>query len=156
MISKQRMIYFEDLEVGIQAQQPEIVVDEEEMLEYSRRYDPWPIHIDDKTAKATTFGRVIASGGFTLSLAYLLSHKIYNTPESAWAFIAGFDGHLNLPAPVFSGDTLKYTLEIVKKRLTSKLGRGIVTIQESMKNQYDVVVYKGKWLLLVATKGGQN
>ena len=154
MSGKQRMIYFEDLEVGTQPQQPEIVVDEEEMLEYSRRYDPWPIHIDDKAAEASTFGRVIASGGFTLSLAYLLSHRIYNTPESAWAFIAGFDGQLNLPAPVFSGDTLQYTLEIVKKRLTSKPGRGIVTIKESMKNQYDVVVYKGKWLLLVATKGG--
>jgi acyl dehydratase len=126
--NKQRLVYFEDLKIGLQPLQPEIVVDEGEMLDYSRKYDPWPIHIDGQAAEASTFGKVIASGGFTLSLAYLLSHKIYNTPESAWAFIAGFDGHLNLPAPVFAGDTLKYTLEIVKKRLTSKPGRGIVKV----------------------------
>jgi len=145
------MIYFEDLKVGVQSLQPEMVVDEKEMLEYGCRYDPWPVHIDEENAKASPFGKIIASAGFTLSLAYLLSHKIYNTPESAWGFIAGFDGHVNLPAPVFAGDTLKYTLEIVNKRRTSKPGRGLVTIQESLTNQNSVVVYKGEWLLLVAT-----
>jgi len=43
-----------------------VIVDPEEMLEYNKLNDPWPIHIDEELAKATTYSWVIDSGGYTI------------------------------------------------------------------------------------------
>ncbi len=68
-----RMIYYEDIKDGVQPGSSKIVVDGKEMLEYNRKYDPWPFHVDEKAAKTSPFGGIIASAGYTISLAYLLS-----------------------------------------------------------------------------------
>lgn len=147
-----RMIYFEDLQEGIQPVSPEIVVDGKEMLEYNCKYDPWPFHVDEKAAEASPFGGLIASGGYTISLAYLLSHKIYNTSESVWAFLGGIDSQLKFPAPVYAGDTLRYTLEVINKKLSNKPGRGIVNILETLTNQNNNIVFTAETVMLVATR----
>lgn len=146
------MIFFEDLQEGVQSASPEIVANGQEMLEYNRKYDPWPIHVDEKAAKASPFGRIIASGGYTISLAYLLSHKIYNTDESTWAFLGGIDSQLSFPYPVYAGDTLRYALEITSKRLSSKPGRGLVNISEKLTNQNSDIVFTANSIVLVATR----
>lgn len=147
-----RLIYFEDIQEGVQPVSPKIVVDGKEMLEYNRKYDPWPIHVDDKAARSSHFEGIIASGGYTISLAYLLSHKIYNTSESIWAFFGGIDSQMKFPAPVYAGDTLRYTLEVINKRLSKNPIRGIVHIIETLKNQNDDVVFTAKTVMLVATR----
>jgi acyl dehydratase len=146
------MIYFEDLQEGVQPFSPEIVVDGKEMLEYNHKYDPWPFHINEKAAKASPFGGLIASGGYTISLAYLLSHKIYNTSESVWAFLGGIDSQMKFSTPVYAGDTLRYTLEVINKRLSNKPGRGIVNIVETLSNQNNDIVFTAKTVMLVATR----
>ena len=146
------MIYFEDLREGMQAVSPEFVVDRDEMLEYNRKYDPWPFHVDEEAAEASLFGGIIASGGYTISLTYLLSHKIFNTPEGPWAMLGGNESKMKFPAPVYAGDTLRYSMEVVKKRLSSKPGRGIVNILETMTNQKDDIVFTAETVLLVATR----
>ena len=45
-----KTIYFEDLTVGEPIWGDEVVADPEEMMEYNRRNDPWPIHIDPEFA----------------------------------------------------------------------------------------------------------
>lgn len=40
------------VEIGLRPLQPEIVIDEGESLEYSRKYDPWPFHIDGNDRRA--------------------------------------------------------------------------------------------------------
>lgn len=146
------MVYFEDLKEGIQPFNPETAVDEKEMLEYNLKYDPWPIHVDQKAAKVSPFRGLIASGGYIISLAYLLSHKVYNTMESRWAFLGGIDSQLKFAAPVYAGDTLRYTLTVTGKRPSKKPGRGIVNIEETLTNQNDHVVFSAKSIVLVATR----
>jgi acyl dehydratase len=70
-----------------------------------------PIHIDSEAAAKTPFGGVIASGGYTISLMYRLTHEIVNQPDRRWAFLGGFDWHLRVT--------------ILEKRPSSKPGRGI-------------------------------
>ena len=147
-----RMIYYEDIRNGVQPGSSEIVVNGKEMLEYNRKYDPWPFHVDEEAAKASPFGGLIASAGYTISLAYLLSHKVYNSAESTWAFLGGFDSQINFPVPVYAKDKLKYTLEVTSKRLSIKPGRGLVNIQETLTNQNDDVVFTAKSIVLVATR----
>ena len=105
------MTYFEDLNVGDVWTSSKHAVDYEEMLAYGRKNDPWPIHIDSEAAAKTPFGGVIASGGYTISLMYRLTHEIVNQPDRRWAFLGGFDWHLRVT--------------ILEKRPSSKPGRGI-------------------------------
>ncbi len=126
------------------------------MLEYGKKYDPWPFHVNKKAADASPFGGLIASGGYTISLAYLLSHKIYNNDHSVWAFLGGIDSQLKFPSPVYAGDTLRYTLEVINKRRSTKPGRGIVRILEKMTNQDDSVVFMAQTVMLVATRPGAD
>lgn len=59
-------MYFEDYKVGqVFDQEIEpISFTEEEIIEYAKRFDPRPIHIDKKAAAESRFGRIIASGSF--------------------------------------------------------------------------------------------
>lgn len=149
---RKRVIYFEDIEEGIQPESPEIKVNGQDMLEYNRKYDPWPLHVDESAARESPFEGIIASGGYTISLAYLLSHRIYNTGEAEWAFLGGLNSRLNFPAPVYAGDTLRYTLEVTGKRPSRLSGRGIVKIFETLTNQNNDVAFTAESVILVATR----
>ena len=63
-------IFWDDLEEGSVIWGNTVVVDPEEMLEYARRNDPQPFHLDEEAAKATIFGGLIASAGYTVTLWY--------------------------------------------------------------------------------------
>jgi acyl dehydratase len=147
-----RTVYFEDLETGGEYIGPECVVDKKEMLEYNRKNDPWPIHIDEAASRQSPFDDLIASGGFTITLNYRLSHGVYNTPEARWAFLGGFDWHVKFPAPVRAGDTLRYRLTVLGKKPSSKPGRGVVTARSQLTNQRGEVVLEIEAVFLVATR----
>ena len=40
-------------------------VTREDIIEFSRKYDPFPFHIDDHAAQETVFGGIISSGWLT-------------------------------------------------------------------------------------------
>lgn len=147
-----RTVYFEELAVGAEYMGPECLVDEKEMLEYNRRNDPWPIHIDEEAASQSPFGGLIASGGFTISLSYRLSHGVYNTPEARWAFLGGFDWHVKFPTPVRAGDKLQYRLTVVSKKLSSKPGRGVATVISQLTNQRGELALEVEAVILLATR----
>lgn len=147
-----KTVYFEDLEIGAEYVGPECVVDAQEMLEYNRRNDPWPIHVDETAANQSPFGGVIASGGFTITLSYRLSHGVYNTRDVQWAFLGGFDWKVKFPMPVKTGDTLRYRLIVLSKRPSSKPGRGVATIKSELRNQRGDVVLEVEAALLLATR----
>ena len=59
-------MYFEDYKVGqvFDDEIEDISFTEEEIIEYAKKFDPRPIHIDKKAAAESRFGRIIASGSF--------------------------------------------------------------------------------------------
>ena len=81
------IIYFEDLPVGEPIWGDEVVVNPDEMMEYNRRNDPWPIHVDPGFAAKSPFGGIIASGGYTITLLYRSLNGVYNNDQKAWAFL---------------------------------------------------------------------
>ena len=138
-------IYWEDLEEGTIYWGDTVVVDPEEMLEYARRNDPQPIHIDDAAAKATPFGGIIASGGYTVTLWYRAAIPII----SRLAFLGGFEWLIKLPAPVRANDRLRLKVSVKRKKPSSKPGRGYVTVEQEIMNQDDVIVFTCEvtWML---------
>lgn len=141
-------IYWDDLEEGAVFTGDTVVVDPDEMLEYARRNDPQPFHLDEEAAKKTPFGGLIASGGYTVTLWYRSAIPIF----AKMAFLGGFEWLINLPAPVRPNNQLRLDITIEGKTPSSKPGRGYVTTRHELLNEDNRVVFscEAKWML--ATK----
>lgn len=61
-------LHFEDLAPGQTYELGSVVIDETEMIEFARRFDPQPFHVDPVAAKDSPFGEIVASGWYTGSL----------------------------------------------------------------------------------------
>ena len=62
------MLYFEDLNIGQKITIGPISVSEEEIIDFAKKFDPQPFHIDAVKAKDSLFGNLCASGWHTCSL----------------------------------------------------------------------------------------
>lgn len=103
-------MYFEELELGRRLELAPVVLGEEELLAFSRRYDNIPLHTDPEYAKTTPFGRVIAPGVLT----YLAGWTAYLQQDLfGEALIAGKGLQMEWHRPVFAGDVLTGQAEIV-------------------------------------------
>ena len=145
-------VYFEDLEIGSVHLGRECVCDKDEMLEFSRRNDPWPFHIDEAAAALSPYGGIVASGGYIITLWYRSLVEIYNTPRTTWAFMGGLDWKLKFRAPVRAADTLRAKVTVKDKRLWLKPHRGAVTLFNEILNQRSEVVCTVEVIALLATR----
>ncbi|MCU1690148.1 MAG: acyl dehydratase, partial [Jatrophihabitantaceae bacterium] len=57
--------YFEDYVPGESYEFGYAIADHDEILQFARRFDPQPIHIDEQFAATGPFGGIIASGWHT-------------------------------------------------------------------------------------------
>lgn len=135
--------FLEDLSVGDAFETPSIQVDEVEMLEFSRRYDPQPMHIDAEAAARGAFHGLIASGWHTAALVMKLNAEakiLGNTPMLG----LGVDS-LAWPLPVRPGDTLRVVTEVTKITPSrSKPAFGIVAMTTTAYNQHGQAVFIAK------------
>lgn len=96
-------------------------------------HNPQPLHIDVEAAKASEFGQILVNGTFTFSLMVGLS--VGDTTLGTLVANLGYD-RLVMPKPVFLGDTLRATSEVIGlKESKSRPGAGIVTFRHEMWNQ---------------------
>jgi len=140
--------FFEDLDIGSKLIGDECVVDREEMLEYARRNDPSPFHVDEDAAQQSIYGGLIASAGYTVTLWYRSGIPVLGSV----AFLGGFDWKIRLPAPVRENDKLRLEVTIVEKKASSKPGRGYVTTNQEILNQDNVAVFVCEVVWIVATR----
>jgi acyl dehydratase len=140
--------YFEDYVPGTVVEYGTIVIDEAEIIEFARRYDPQPIHTDPDAARRGAFGSVIASGWHTGSLMMRLLVDHYVSRVAALAS-PGID-ELRWLAPVRPGDELSLRITVLDaRRSTSKPDRGIVRSFIEVLNQQREPVMTVKALAIV-------
>ncbi|MBN9513983.1 MAG: MaoC family dehydratase N-terminal domain-containing protein [Alphaproteobacteria bacterium] len=123
------MLYAEDLVEGQKFQLGEYVIDEAEVLQFARQYDPVPIHTDPGAAAAGPFGGLIASGFNTIAIYQRL------IVEAVWSKVAGIVGRsmeVRLPAPVRPGATLTGQSEIQKITLRPERRDAIVIFKTQL------------------------
>ena len=115
-------------------------VDENEVLEFARRYDPQPFHIDHEAAKKSSFEGIIASGWQTCSFVMRTLVDNYFSPVSSLGS-PGID-EIRWEFPVRPGDKLMVRATIIETKLSrSKPDRGIVrTFIETINQQEDIVM----------------
>ncbi len=117
--------YFEDYVTGETHVLGDVLVDEKEMMDYARSYDPQDIHTDPEKAAAGPFGGIIASGWYTGGLMMRVYAKNYLSDVSSMAS-PGIDA-LAWLAPVRAGDVLTVQVTVTDtRRSKSKPDRGIV------------------------------
>jgi acyl dehydratase len=107
-------LYFEDLRPGDTYDLGEVAVDADEMVDFARRYDPQPFHVDPVAAKESSFGELIASGWYTISL-FMRLYVDGLLADSTSQGSAGGDEFRWL-APVRAGDLLTGRLVVVEAR----------------------------------------
>lgn len=126
------------------------VTETDNLLFSAMTYNPQPLHIDAEFAKNSEFGQILVNGTFTFALMAGLS--VGDTTLGTLVANLGYD-KLVMPKPVFIGDTLRATTEIVElKELKSRPNAGIVTFKHEMLNQRNEIVCQCLRMALVKRK----
>jgi acyl dehydratase len=134
------MQYFEDIAVGATARFGAYEVTREEVMDFARKYDPQPFHLDDEAAAKTHFGRLSASGWHTCAM--VMSMVVANLAKNAQAGLGspGID-ELRWLKPVYPGDTLSCETEVLEKRVSaSRPEMGLFKSRMTVRNQDGVAV----------------
>jgi acyl dehydratase len=129
--------YFEDIPVGKTARFGHYEVTRDEVMEFARKYDPQPFHLDDEAAAKTHFGRLSASGWHTCAMT--MSMLVENLSQNRQAGLGspGVD-NLRWIKPVYPGDTLRVESTVIEKRRSkSRRDMGIFKSQLTVFNQDD-------------------
>ena len=120
----------------------------EEIIEFSRKYDPFPFHVDDQATQETVFGGIISSGWLTALIWLRLMHKAFLCHETT----LGSPGHEEMiwPTPVRPGDRLNGRLEIKESRVSrTKPDLGFVRYSATLSNQEGEEVFVTTSTLIV-------
>ena len=148
------MQYFEDIAVGTRSSFGRYEVTREEVMEFARKYDPQPFHLDDEAAAKTHFGRLSASGWHTCAMAMAMLVENLKTNRQAGLGSPGVD-ELRWVKPVYPGDTLRCETEILAKRQSeSRPEMGFFKSKLTVFNQNDEIVMTMVSNGIVATRSG--
>lgn len=152
------MRYFEDLIEGDERLSPAREVEEAELLEFARKYDPQYFHADPQAARRSVFGGLIASGIFTMAIWRQLDHLICG--DVAWICGVAWDD-VRFPVAVRPGDALRARALCLSKRPSQKdPRRGVVVFEYTLLNQKGETVFTCRSTNLVerrpAAPGGQS
>ncbi|MGB6066993.1 MAG: MaoC family dehydratase [Desulfomonilaceae bacterium] len=135
--------YFEDYLPGAVHEFGSVTMEKDEIIEFARRFDPQPFHIDPEKAKQSTFGGLIASGWHTASLTMRLLVDHYVSRVASLGS-PGVD-ELRWRKPVRPGDTLSVRVTVLESRLSrSKPGQGTIRSYVEVLNQSREVVMTWK------------
>ena len=131
--------YFEDYPAGAVFAGGALAVSESEIVEFARRYDPQPMHIDPEAAGRGRFGGLIASGWHTGAMMMRLFADNFLSPASSLAS-PGLD-ELRWLRPVRPGDVLSLRVTILEARRSRKTaGQGVVRSLVEVLNQRGEIV----------------
>ncbi|RKR74572.1 MaoC/PaaZ C-terminal domain-containing protein [Frondihabitans australicus] len=143
--------YLEDLEAGQRFTSPGRTITEADVMSFaSWTNDNNQVHTDVEFANRTRYGQRIVHGmlGTSLCLGLIARTGVF---EGSAVALLGIDGW-RFAAPIFIGDTVTCTVEILSTRLTSKGTTGIVERQVTLTNQRGETVQEGRMDLMVLTR----
>ena len=144
--------YFEDYVAGAVHEFGSIAVEEQEVLDFGKRFVPLSYHTDPELAKKSIYGGLIASGWHTAALMMRLYTDQLpiqgSEPRFPWR------DELKWDRPVFPGDDLSIRVTVLEtRRSESKPDRGIIRSFVEVLNQNREVVMSVKMVNFVRSRG---
>jgi acyl dehydratase len=129
----------EDYVVGSVSEFGSIAVEEADIIDFARRFDPQVFHTDPEAAKSTIYGGLIASGWHTAGMMMRLIVDHY-LPSARSLVSPGID-ELRWTKPVRPGDELSIRVTVLEANQSqSKPDRGILQSFIEVLNQNHEVV----------------
>lgn len=146
-----RGMYFEDFDVGYSIRSPGRTITETDVVTFAGLSGDYnQLHTDEPFAQATQFGARIAHGLLILSIASGLAARLGFIEGTAEAFMSL---EWKFRRPVYIGDTIHVTAEVINTRPMRRAGGGIVDFEVAVVNQNGQIVQKGQWRVLVKARG---
>ena len=120
-----RPTWFEDFRVGDVSEFGDHLVTEDAVLDFARRWDPQPFHVDRDAAAASPYGGLIASGWHTgAAMMRMLVDEYF--PQGGSLGSPGID-ELRWLRPVRPGDRLRLRVTVLEaRRSNSRPEMGLV------------------------------
>ena len=149
------MQYFEDIQVGnVKESTDSYELKTEEIVDFCKKWDPLPFHIDERAAEQTPVGKLFTSAVHTIAIAIRLSHQL-NTEPTATAMGLGWD-KVRFQTPACAGDQLRVRGEVIEARVSeSNPSLGVVRSLLSVINQHGETVISFKAAALIRRRPEQ-
>jgi len=145
-------LYFEDFTIGAEHVTRGRTITESDVMSFAGLSGDFiELHTNEEYAKQSPYGRRIAHGMLTLSIATGLMTRMNLVTDTVVAFY-GID-KLRFVKPVFIGDTIH-----VRKKVADAMAKGgvsgVVTFETTVVNQKDeaVLVYRDKLVIKKRTE----
>ncbi|TVQ33418.1 MAG: acyl dehydratase [Geminicoccaceae bacterium] len=137
---------FDDLAVGDRYRTGGLLVTEAHVVGFAGLAgDFFDLHMDDEAAKALGFPARVAHGLLVLSLV----DGLKNRAAVQLMAVASLGWDWRFEAPVFIGDRIEATLEVLELRPSRRPDRGILGLGFRVTNQAGTVVQSGRNALLL-------
>ena len=128
--------FFEDFFPGWTYESPARSLSRDEIVGFAREWDPQRYHTDERAARASPYGGLIASGWQTGCVAMRLMCDGYLN-DSSCVGSPGIEA-IQFLKPVRPGDALRFRAEVLEARASSsRPDRGIVRWRWDVLNQRD-------------------
>lgn len=147
--------HWEDYDIGQVFESPGRTITEADLAIHSMFSGDWTeVHTNEEYAEKTRFGGRVAHGPMTFLVGTGLIVRMGIFERTVRAFLGM--NYMDVPNPVFIGDTLDLTLEVEDKReLESQDEAGLIIFECEMTNQDDEPVFAGDLKFLMGRRGAE-
>ncbi|ELY96165.1 MaoC domain-containing protein dehydratase [Natrialba hulunbeirensis JCM 10989] len=141
--------HYEDFEEGQEFESVGRTVTEADFVVHSALSGDWTeLHTNKEYAEESSFDGRIAHGPMTFVQATGFVYRTGIVERTAFAFLGM--NYMDLPNPVYIGDTLSLEMEVSKKKeVSSRDDAGLVVFDTVMTNQDETVVFEGDMKFLI-------
>jgi len=147
----QRGMYFEEFEPGLRIVTSGRTITETDLVGFAGLSGDYnQIHTDAEFAAGSVFGQRVAHGLLVLAIVSGLAVQSGFMEGTIMAF-REIDSW-KFSRPVFIGDTIHVTLEVVECKALPRLGGGAIALKLNVLNQRDETVQSGTWMALITSK----
>ena len=141
------MLYFDDIPVGYRSTVGVYTLERDEIVEFAKRWDPQPFHVDEKLAAESVFGGLVAS---SLHLFAICTRLFFDHEDRIQIMAMLGKDAIRIPNPARVGDTLTYVTECVESKASeSREDRGVITLADTLSNQHGDPVLTQRVSLMV-------
>ncbi len=143
---------FEDLVAGYSATVGRCVVPLADAIEFARRWEPQPHHIDPDAARNTVYGGITLC---SLQLFAICTRLFFDWDQQPAVLAMLGKDEIRLPKPARPDEPIVYRTECISRRESrSKPDRGVITLLDTLSDPSGAVVLTQKVMLLVPRRIG--